>query len=266
MTFPGGENEGNDWRDDDDGEPWEADQPVADEQLSLTGEDDALPWLSGDDYEDEDQGGGTDYRILVFGLLALALLGAILWGAKSFLDRRGDGASDRMADGSTISAPADDYKERPADPGGQDVAGTGDLAYEVGEGVTREGRVGAEPAPAASGVARPSVDLGQGPRPAPAASGTPRAAASGTARPAAATSGGVGVQVGAFQTRESAETGWQQLSGRYSALQGVNHRVVEGTVDSGTIYRLQAVAANAAAADALCRSIRNAGGDCQVKR
>ena len=74
------------------------------------------------------------------------------------------------------------------------------------------------------------------------------------------------MQVGAFQTRESAEAGWAQLSGRFQALQGVSHRVVEGRADSGTVFRLQAVAANAAAADAMCRSIRNAGGDCQVRR
>ena len=74
------------------------------------------------------------------------------------------------------------------------------------------------------------------------------------------------MQVGAYQTRASAETGWSQVQGRYPVLQGVRHRIVEATVDSGTIYRLQAVAADGAAADAMCRAIRTAGGDCQVKR
>jgi cell division protein FtsN len=78
--------------------------------------------------------------------------------------------------------------------------------------------------------------------------------------------GGVGVQVGAYSTRAQAEAGWSQLSGRYDALQGRNHRVLQGTADSGTIYRLQAVAGSAAEADTLCRTIKAAGGDCQVKR
>jgi cell division protein FtsN len=76
----------------------------------------------------------------------------------------------------------------------------------------------------------------------------------------------VGVQVGAYSTRSAAEAGWSQLSGRIEALQGRSHRIVQGTADSGTIYRLQAVAGSAAEADTLCRTIKSQGGDCQVKR
>ena len=219
-------------------------------QLSLTGDDDALPWLATDDEDEEETGGGTDYRILAFAVLALVVLAGLLFGVRAFF--AGSEESTLVADGSTIEAPDTPYRERPADPGGQDVPGTGDLSYEVGEGVTREGQI------ASGGVPAPSVDLAQ----------PPRAPAAGTgATPApAATSGGVGVQVGAFQTRESAEAGWTNLTGRFEVLQGVSHRVVEGRADSGTIYRLQAVAANVAQAEALCRSIRNAGGDCQVRR
>jgi hypothetical protein len=54
---------------------------------------------------------------------------------------------------------------------------------------------------------------------------------------------GVGVQVGAYSTRAQAEAGWSQLATRYEVLQGRSHRVLEGTADSGTIYRLQAVPA-----------------------
>jgi hypothetical protein len=78
--------------------------------------------------------------------------------------------------------------------------------------------------------------------------------------------GVVGVQVGAYSNRAQAEAGWNQLAGRYEALQGRNHRVLEGTADSGTIYRLQALAGTVAEAETLCRSIKAAGGDCQVKR
>ena len=139
-------------------------------------------------------------------LFAIAL-GGILWAAKSYFSGLGQG--EVQADGSTIEAPDGDYKERPADPGGQDVAGTGDLSYEVGEGVNREGHL----APGEDEVV-PSVDLGQAAsRPAAGASPAP------TASPAA--SGGVGVQVGAFQTRESAEAGWATLTARYDVLQAV---------------------------------------------
>jgi hypothetical protein len=77
---------------------------------------------------------------------------------------------------------------------------------------------------------------------------------------------GIGVQVGAYSSRAAAEAGWTQLSARITPLQGRSHRVVEGTADSGTIYRLQAMAGSGDEADALCRGIKAAGGDCQVKR
>ena len=76
----------------------------------------------------------------------------------------------------------------------------------------------------------------------------------------------LGVQVGAYSSREAAETGWSTLSARIESLQGRNHRVLQGTADSGTIYRLQALAGTASEAETLCRTIKSQGGDCQVKR
>ena len=88
----------------------------------------------------------------------------------------------------------------------------------------------------------------------------------GLTRRGAPQTGQWAIQVGAYSTRAQAEAGWSQLAGRYDALQGRSPRVLQGTADSGTIFRLQAVAGSAAEADTLCRSIKAAGGDCQVKR
>ncbi len=207
-------------------------------QLNLAREDDALPWLeSDDDYEEE----GSDYRIVIFALLAVAALAAILFAVNYFLSDRAV-TSDVVADGSTIEAPDEPYKTRPDDPGGSEVAGTGDVSFEVGQGQVREGRL-ADDTPA------PSIDIDQ----ADAAPG------------AGASTRGVGVQVGAFQTRASAQSAWVTLRGRFPALQSFDYRIVEGTADSGTIFRLQAVAADMTSAESLCRSIRSGGGDCQVK-
>lgn len=205
-------------------------------QLSLSDDADALPWLeSEDDYEEE----GSDYRILIFLGVAVVALAAILFGVNYVLSDR-TAQNTVVADGSTIEAPDEPYKVRPENPGGSEVAGTGDVSFEVGQGQGREGRI-------ASGAPSPSIDLEQG-------------------EGASSSSGGVGVQVGAFQTRAGAQTGWINLQSRHAALQGVGHRIIEGTVDSGPIYRLQAIASDVAAAESLCRSIRNGGGDCQVKR
>ena len=218
----------------------------AEQQLSLTDSEERLPWLESDD--DDEQPGVDTGRLIAFaivGLLALVLLLGALW-----FFTRGSADEELVADGSTIEAPDEPYRTRPADPGGQEVAGTGDTSFEVAEGQTVEGQIAGEsPAPT------PTMAREQAPAPTPTASATE----SGSA-------GGVGVQVGAYSSRASAEAGWSTLSGRIAALRGRSHRIIQGTADSGTIYRLQAVAGTAAEADALCRSIRSEGGDCQVKR
>lgn len=214
----------------------------AEEQLTLADEDEHLPWLEAEeDYEEP----GFDSRLILFGLLGLVAVAAILFAAWYLLRDRPD--SEMLADGSTIAAPDEPYKSRPDDAGGTDVSGTGDLSYGVGQGQTSEGQL-------ASDTPAPSINRDQS------------GAASGDSGSESASTSGVGVQVGAYSTRASAQAGWNQLRGRFTALQGVEYRIVEGTADSGTIYRLQAVASNNDAADTMCRSIRNAGGDCQVKR
>ncbi|MXO88915.1 SPOR domain-containing protein [Altererythrobacter aestuarii] len=219
----------------------------AEEQLVLADDGERLPWLESDEeYEEE----GFNTRLILFALLGLLAVAAIVFTAWFFLRDQSD--NEMSADGSTISAPDEPYKERPEDPGGSEVAGTGDVSYGVGEGQVTEGRL-ADTAPA------PSIDIDQ-------AGNNASADDASDSEPAAATTTGVGVQVGAFSSRAAAQNGWAQLRTRFSVLQGVDYRIVEGAADSGTIYRLQAVASNAAAADTLCRAIRSSGGDCQVKR
>jgi hypothetical protein len=220
--------------------PGDEDTIEADEQLALADGEERLPWLESDD-EDEQPGVDTG-RIVAFGavgaLALVLLLGAMWW----FTGDRAD--EELVADGGVIEAPEEPYRTRPDDPGGQQVAGTGDTSFEVGEGQAVEGRIAGD-APA------PSIDREQ--------AGAPAAPATAMAR-------GIGVQVGAYASREAAEAGWSTLAGRIDVLQGRNHRVVQGTADSGTIYRLQAVAGTVAEAETLCRSIKSQGGDCQVKR
>ena len=91
----------------------------------------------------------------------------------------------------------------------------------------------------------------------------PTAAPSATEAPAAP---GIGVQVGAYSNRETAEAGWASLVRQTDALAGVRHRIVQGQADIGTVYRLQAVAGNEASARALCDALKADGIACQVKR
>lgn len=252
-----------------DGEEFEGQQPgdaaraaaFEEEQLRLADEDERLPWLeSDDDYADDSVDTGRLLMVGIVGLLTVLGLVALAW----YLSRPGEDDA-LLAEGSTIEAPAEPYRTRPDVPGGQPVDGTGDVSFAVGEGETREGQVGAGTAPAtapavtatragaAPAAARPAIDRNQAARPAaPAAAAVP--------------AGGAAVQVAAFSSRARAEQGWSELSGRFQSLQGLQHRVIEASVDGSVVYRLQALTGTAASAETVCRSIRAAGGDCQVKR
>jgi hypothetical protein len=229
MTLPGG-------RDGDEPVDLGEDAILAEEELALPA-DERLPWLESDD--DYEQPGIDTGRIVAFvatGLLiALVLAGGLWWWLS------GRSQQELVADGSTIEAPDEPYKTRPEDPGGMEVEGTGDTSFEVAEGEQVEGRLASDGAPA------PSIDREQ---------------ADSADEPAS----GIGVQVGAYSTRAQAEAGWSTLAGRLEPLQGRSHRILEGTADSGRIFRLQALAGTVAEAETLCRGIKAAGGDCQVKR
>jgi cell division septation protein DedD len=236
------EQPGQQWDDGDD-------LPLETERLALEGEqDDRLPWLEApddDDYEEQDNSGMA--RLVLLGALALVVIVAAIW----WVTRRG--ADETMAaDGSTIAAPPGPYKEAPKDPGGKTFAGTGDSSFAVSEGQTKTPQLAASDSPPTPA-----------PAPAPVASPVKTGAA---ASPAPVAVGGVGVQVGAFSSRDAAESGWNRLVSQSGGLlSGVSHRVIAGTADNGTIYRLQAVSGNPEAAKALCGKLKSAGIPCQVK-
>lgn len=219
----------------------------ADGELDLA-DTDSLPWLESDE-DDEDAGGVDMMQIVGFVALMIALLGAAVAGVWWFTNRAAN--SEIVADGSVIAAPEGPIKTRPDNPGGKEFAGTGNVAPVVGEGGSR---------PAV--VAEPTMPALPGPAASPPAAATkPTPAAS----PSAAPVPGVGVQLAAYGTRARAEEGWTQVSRRTDALTGVKYRIVEGKVDIGTVYRLQAVAGSRAEADKLCAALKADGVDCQVK-
>lgn len=231
-------------------EEWEETE-AEHEELSLAQDDEPLPWLESDDYEEEEQGSGIGRLLLTF-LIGLVAIGAILYGLWYWSNRPDP---ELVADGSTIEAPEGPMKERPDDPGGKTFEGTGDVAPGVGEGQTREGRLAS--GDTASNPAGPSALAGAAPR--------PSVDAAGSRTPESASANGVGVQVGAYSSRAAAETGWNVLNRQTDALKGVRYRIMEGQIESGTVYRLQAVPGDAAAASALCGRLKGQGIPCQVK-
>lgn len=224
----------DDWARDNGGEQ----EPA---RLDLAEDEGRLPWLESadDDEDDYDSGNGKLLSLMAIGGIVLAgVVGAIWWVSNSGSDTAA------VADGSVIEAPKEPYKEAPKDAGGKTFAGTGDSSFVVSEGQNRPAKMGDN-----AGAPPPA------PSAAPAATGTTPAAPAG-----------VGVQVGAYSSRDAAEAGWTRLASQAGdALSGVPHRVVEGSADIGKVYRLQAVAGDAAAANALCAKLKSAGVSCQVK-
>lgn len=224
-------------------------QPLETEQLSLADEDERLPWLEGPDEADYDYDASDNsgmMKLIAAGLAVLVLLVGGIWWATH---RNPDPAL--TPDGSVVQAESGPYKEAPKDPGGKQFDGTGDTSFAVSEGQNRPAQ----------------LDKGAG-APAPVAAPAPNA--DPNAKPAIAAgqpaSGGVGVQVGAYSSKAAAEADWSKLAGKAGGvLSGVSHRVVAGSADNGTIYRLQAVAPDAAAANALCGKLKSAGISCMVK-
>jgi len=215
-----------------------------DENLALGDElalnnDDSLPWLESEDYDD---GGIDTRRIIGFAAILLVILALVIGAVWYFTNRTSD--ETHVADGSTVAAPGGPYKERPDDAGGKQFAGTGDTSFAVGEGQSTEGVIKeGEP----DSVARPTLSTR-------------------TTDDTPVELDGVGVQVGAYGSRGLAETGWVTLRNKTVLLNGVRHRVLKGQADIGTVYRLQAIAADLGQARALCESLKGEGIACQVKR
>ncbi len=213
----------------------------AEEQLALDDDGDALPWLEDDgDYEDE---GGFDARLIWVALIGLLVIAGVLFAGWWFTRDAPD--PELAADGSTIEAPDGPYKERPEDPGGREVAGTGDTAFEVAEGESRRGRLADN-----DETPQPSIDVAQG---------------ADEVDESADEAGAIYVQIGAFTSRADANEAWVSARGRYSVLSGLRHRIVEAEVNGATVYRLQAITGDRASGDSTCRAIRNAGGDCYIR-
>jgi SPOR domain len=198
---------------------------------------DRLPWLEtadGYDYDD----GASPLKVAAMVLGGLALLAAIVGGIY-WLQRNQTGGA--TGNGELIAAQEGDYKVKPDEAGGKTFEGEGDSAFAASEG-TKTGATIAAPAKA----------------------GGPKVAATPAAS-APAPAGAVMVQLGAFGDSAKADTAWAALSKRFGFLSGVNRKIAEATGEGGRkIFRLQAVTANAAAAQQLCAKLKAAGENCLI--
>lgn len=174
----------------------------------------------------EDYDGDTVSPMRLIGFL---LLGLILIGALVvgiYMFQQRD-QQVAAGQGKLIEAPEGDYKVQPVDAGGKTFDGTGDASPAAAEGQQRVAALGGDDKKSANGVL---------------------------------------VQLAAYSSKAKADTGWATLSGRYDYIAKLPNRVASATVEGATVYRLSAVAPDAATAQSVCNRLKNAGQSCLVVR
>lgn len=228
-------------------------------------------------------------------LLVVGLIYALL--AKPEDDRQVYAAADGEVP--LIRAPDRAFKMRPANPGGLDLEGGNQSAFEAAGGLDPGGdlnfdalpeepidraelagppaappppAVAAEPAAPAAPVAKPAVAKPVVAKPpvakpavAPPKPDVKTAPKNETKEPVADDGGSYALQLGAFSTQAKANEAWKNFSGRYSYLADLDKLVIVLERDGTKLYRLRATGiASRAQADNLCARLKVAGDQCTV--
>jgi hypothetical protein len=220
-------------------------------------DDGQLPWLEAVD--DEDGPRGVSARKMLAALLVVLVAAAIVAGTFFYLGRQdpvGIGAPE------LIRAAPGPYKVKPSDPGGLDVAGESETAFQTSAGEDSDAQLDLN-AMAEQPIARPPKPEPQAP-PKRIPPGETKVPVKDTPAPPPPPqpSGGSGsvIQLGAYKNAAQAERAWTALSSRFPGVAGMTKLVVPF---SGG-FRLRAGAASPADAKQACQVLRVAGENCFV--
>jgi hypothetical protein len=215
-------------------------------------DDGQLPWLQA--VEDEDEPRGVSARKMLAALLVV-LVAALLVAATFFWLGRRDSAVSGPPE--LIQAPPGPYKVKPPNPGGLDIQGESETAFETSAGEDKDAQLDLSKVPEQP-VAKPSKEApkpgfsaqAQTPsKPEPAPEPTPPTVAHGSI-----------IQLGAFANQAQAERAWTALSSRFPSIGSMGKLIVPF---SGGI-RLRATAASPAEAKQACQTLKAAGENCFV--
>ena len=213
--------------------------------------DDQLPWLQAVDDEDEPRGVSARKMLAA---LVVVLLAAALVAATFFWIGRRDASGNGPPE--LIKAEPGPYKVKPPNPGGLNVAGDSETAFETSAGEDKDAQLdlskvretGIAPVPPATAPKATAPDKPK--ETAPAVAEAPKA------------TGGTGsvVQLGAFANKSQAERAWSALSARFPAVGALSKMIVPFP---GGI-RLRGGAASPADARQVCQTLKAAGENCFV--
>ncbi|MDQ3471352.1 MAG: SPOR domain-containing protein [Pseudomonadota bacterium] len=209
-----------------------------------------LPWL--EEVEDEDGPRGVSAGRMLGALLVVLLAAAIVAGAFFWLGRQDPAESGGAPE--LIRAPEGPYKVKPSDPGGLDVAGESETAFETSAGQDVDSQ----------------LDTSRMPQQQPAAPAEPKpdepVAAEPPTPPAPSGASGSVVQLGAFKNTAQAERAWSALTARFPDLGGLSKIVVPYSAGGSSGYRLRAGAGSPTEAQQICRALEAGGESCFIAR
>jgi len=211
-----------------------------------------LPWLA--PVEDEDEPRGISARRMLAALVVVVLAAALIAATFFWIGRR-----DTVVTGAPelIKAPPTPYKVKPTNPGGLDITGESETAFETSAGEDKDSKLDLDKLPEAPIAKPPKAPAQPTAPPAPEAK-TPAVKEPPEAKPAGAP--GSVVQLGAFANQAQAERAWTALSARFPSVAALNKMIVPF---SGGI-RLRAGAGSPAEAKQVCQSLRAAGENCFI--
>lgn len=210
--------------------------------------DETLPWLEAVD--DEDGPSGVPARRMLAVLLVVLVAVVVVSGTFFWLGRQN--TPEGGGEPQLIRAEPGPYKVRPANPGGLDVAGESETAFQTSAGQDTDAELDL------NAMARPPVAPPEA-EPKPEAAERPKPAAP---PPEAAPAGARGsvIQLGAFANRAQAERAWAALSARFPSVAAMDKMIVPFP---GGI-RLRAAAASPGEAREACQAVRAAGENCFI--
>ena len=215
-------------------------------------DDQGLPWLEA--VEDEDGPRGVSARKMLTALLMVLVAAAIIGGTFFWLGRRD---APVIGEPELIRAEPGPYKVKPDDPGGLDVAGESQTAFETSAGEDPDSALDMNKLP--QGVEAPPPE----PAPGAVAKPEPKKVELKAPPPPAVDGAGAGptIQLGAYASTIKADTAWTMLSSRFPQVASLNKSVVSATVNGKSVYRLRA-AGSADQTRGACAALRAAGESC----
>ena len=209
-----------------------------------------LPWLAA--VEDEDEPRGLSARKMLAALLVVLFAGLIVAATFFWLGRRETAVNGPPE---LIRAPVAPYKVKPPNPGGLDITGESETAFETSAGEDKDSQLDLNKLPETP-IAKPA------PKAPPAPVENAAAAPETKPAPEPKATGGSGsvVQLGAFANQAQAERAWTALSARFPSVAALNKMIIPFT---GGI-RLRAATGSPAEARQLCQTLKAAGENCFI--